>query len=98
MSGSYITIDGEVSNDIKRLYISFQDKHLNDAALRAASVKKQQSGSSSGNSTPSQPAGPAPPPPVYPEDAAMQAIRRFSCRVPFTEVGCHKDHRSTSVQ
>ena len=63
-----------------------QDRHLNENLLRLAAEQRWRQqlshdaqASLSRNST-------VPPPPVYPPNAALQAIRRFSARPPFPEL------------
>lgn len=62
--------------------ISFlQDHHCSELALKAAAVRRQQAAAT--------PAGegkkPTVPALVYPQDAAWQAIRRFTPKPPFSE-------------
>ena len=53
---------------------------MNEASLRAAALKRHQQAQSA---TPSPAA--SVPPPVYPQDAAVQAIRRFAVKPPYAE-------------
>lgn len=56
-----------------------QDRHLNVQVLQKTAIQRHQ-----GNTAPIQ--QPPAPPPVYPKDAAIQAIRRFSLRPPYQEL------------
>ena len=57
-----------------------QDRHLSETSLRLAYEHRKKSDSSA--QLPPQP----PPPPIYPPNAALQAIRRFTCKPPFPEL------------
>jgi hypothetical protein len=62
-----------------------QDRHLNEASLRLAAEQRRRNQDGGGTAT--GPSNPQPtPPPVYPPNAALQAIRRFSARPPFPEL------------
>ncbi|XP_074657828.1 uncharacterized protein LOC141910865 [Tubulanus polymorphus] len=62
-----------------------QDRHCTEQALKAAALRRQQIHQS--GAAPVAQTSPAPPmpPPVYPPDAALQAIKRFTAKPPFQE-------------
>ncbi|XP_064627247.1 AT-rich interactive domain-containing protein 2-like isoform X2 [Lineus longissimus] len=60
-----------------------QDRHCTEAALKASLAKRQQAAQTGGQP---QMCPTPPPPPIYPNDAAIQAIRRFSARPPYQEL------------
>lgn len=70
-------------------YFVKQDRHLNENVLRQAAEqrRRQQQLPEAQQSTAA-----AAPPPVYPPNAALQAIRRFSARPPFPEMMVISDH------
>ena len=53
---------------------------MNEASLRAAALKRHQQAQS-----PAPSPAASVPPPVYPQDAAVQAIRRFAVKPPYAE-------------
>ncbi len=62
-----------------------QDRHLTETALKAASQRRQQNANSGEQNT--TPKAPTVLPAVYPQDAALQAIRRFAPKAPYAELG-----------
>ena len=66
---------------------ALQEKHLNEAACRAAALRRHQSPAASSSQSAVTPNSSAPSgsPPVYPKDAALQAIKRFSIKPPYQE-------------
>ncbi|CAH1800125.1 unnamed protein product [Owenia fusiformis] len=71
------------------LYTHIQDRHCTEHALKAAALRRQQLQNVPGGGgliPQGVNAGPTPPAPVYPHDAAIQAIRRFSIKPPYPEL------------
>lgn len=64
--------------------VSVQDRHVNEANLKTAATKRLQQAPGAASPPPSAP--PVLPTAVYPPNAALQAIRRFSARPPFPEM------------
>ncbi|RUS82522.1 hypothetical protein EGW08_009736 [Elysia chlorotica] len=62
-----------------------QDHHCSEMAMRAACQRRYTALQQKASGATPTPPPPAPTPMIYPPDAAMQAIRRFSVKQPYSE-------------